>query len=141
MNNEDIFRVLIKMAVKQARTITNDQEALEVKILYPDFSSRIGKHLNVGEYVQYEDKLFKVIQEHDCQESWTPTDAPTLFQAVEPDHLGTLEDPIPARTNMIYENGKYYIENEVLYKCTRDSGIALQQLPSELVNVYFEIVE
>ena len=139
--NEEIYRVLIKMAVKQARTIKNDQEALEVRILYPDFEACEGRTLKNGNYIQYQDNLFKVIQEHKCQLSWTPTDSHTLFQAIEPEHKGTQEDPIPARLNMVYNEGLYYIEEEKVYRCTRDSGIALQQMPSALVGIYFEVIK
>lgn len=139
--DEKIFRVLIKMAIKQAKTIKDDQEALEVSILYPNFKLSYGKTLKVGEYIQDEDKLYKVIQEHVCGEHWKPQDSPTLFQAIEPEHEGTVEDPIPARLNMIYEEGLYYISKDIIYKCIRNSEIALQQLPEELVEVYFEVVE
>ena len=36
--------------------------------------------------------------------------------------------------------GKYYIQNEVTYKCTRDSGIPLSHDLSALVGTYVELV-
>lgn len=65
---------------------------------------------------------------------------PSLFNVIDVEHGGTLEDPIPAELNMVYENGKYYIENDVVYKCIRDSGIALAYMPSQLIGSYFELV-
>lgn len=137
----EIMKILVKMAIKQAKTITDDQEALEVKILFPDFKSKVGKELKVGEYIQYEDNLYKVINQHTCQESWTPDVSQSLFQVVDLVNKGTLDNPIPAKTNMVYEKGKYYIENSTIYKCIRDSEIALQHMPSALVGIYFEIVK
>lgn len=139
--NKEVFRKIVKLAVGEVKKIKNDQVALEYIELYPDFKLSYGKTLTVGQYIQDEGKLFKVIQEHECGEHWKPEDSPTLFQAIEPEHEGTVEDPIPARLNMIYEEGLYYISKDIIYKCIRNSEIALQQLPEELVEVYFEVVE
>ena len=88
-----------------------------------------------------EDVLFKCISPHTSQEDWTPELTPSLWNRIDLEHSGTKEDPIPVALNMEYFKDKYYIENEVLYLCTRDSGIALAYLPSQLVGQYFEIVE
>jgi len=37
-------------------------------------------------------------------------------------------------------NGKYYTQDEVLYRCMRDSGQALTHNLSELVGLYVEVV-
>lgn len=37
--------------------------------------------------------------------------------------------------------GKYYTQNGVLYKCTRDSGIALTHDLVDLRGTYVELVE
>ena len=137
--NEDL-RLIIQSAVKYARSVANDQEALIIKMLYKEFMAQIGKPLAVGEYVQYGDKLYRVLQAHTAQANWTPDIAASLFVVIDKEHQGILEDPIPAQVNMEYFSGKYYIENNVIYLCTRDSGIALQHMPSALVGSYFEIV-
>lgn len=137
--NEDL-RLIIQSAVKYARSVANDQEALIIKMLYKEFMAQIGKPLAVGEYVQYNDKLYRVLQVHTAQANWTPDIAASLFVVIDKEHQGTLEDPIPAQVNMEYFSGKYYIENNTVYLCIRDSGIALQHMPSALVGSYFEIV-
>lgn len=139
--NEEVIRLVIQTAIKYARNLTNDQEALEVKLLYKEFSSQIGRPLEVGEFIQYNDKLYRVLQAHTAQAEWTPDVAASLFVVIDKEHAGTKEDPIPAQLNMEYFAGKYYIENETLYLCTRDSGIALTHMPSALVGHYFEVVE
>lgn len=132
------LRLIIQSAIKYARSVTDDQEALAIKMLYKEFDKQIGKALEVGEYVQYGEKLYRVIQAHTVQANWTPDITASLFVVVDKKHSGTLEDPIPAQTNMEYFSGKYYIENDVVYLCIRDSGIALYHLPSALVGSYFE---
>lgn len=138
--NEEMFRALMKLAVKMARGIKDDREALEVKCFYKQFESQIGRELMVGEYVQYGDKLYRVLTTHVAQANWSPNVSQSLFIVVDLEHEGTIEDPIPANANMMYYNGKYYIENDILYLCIRDSGIALQTLPSTLIGIYFELI-
>ena len=140
--NEDIFRAMLHFAVQQARLITDDQEALEVKCLYKEWEVQIGRELSVGEYVQYNGQLFRVLQTHIAQVEWIPgRNTESLYVVIDKEHKGTIVDPIPWKVNMEAFAGKYYIENEILYLCTRDSGIALQYTCVDLVGTYFEIVE
>ena len=44
-NNNDIYRAIVKMCIKQARQITDDQEALAVKCLYKNWSKQLGREL------------------------------------------------------------------------------------------------
>lgn len=46
-----------------------------------------------------------------------------MYKRIDEEHQGTLEDPIPYNGNMILENGKYYSQDGVIYKCIRDTGI------------------
>jgi hypothetical protein len=139
--NEEVIRLVIQSAIKYARNLTNGQEALEVQLLYKEFMAQIGKPLEVGEFIQYNDKLYRVLQAHTAQADWTPDVAASLFVVIDKGHAGTKEDPIPAQLNMEYFAGKYYIENGTLYLCTRDSGIPLYYLPSALIGHYFEVVK
>ena len=143
MNNfNELWAAMLKMALKQARTITDDQEALSVQCLYKEWNKQIGKQLNVGEYVQHEGKLYRVLQAHTTQSTWAPGNGTeSLFVVIDKEHTGTLEDPIPYEGNMELFNGKYYIQNEVVYLCTRDSGAPLYHDLSSLVGIYVEEVK
>ena len=133
--------VLRTAATFAAATFT-DAQALEVKELYPDWSDLPdGTHLEAGQRVRYNGGLHKVTTAHDKQSTWTPTDAPTLFLAIDEAHAGTLEDPIPAVANMQDSAGKTYREGETVYLCTSDTGIPISQRPSTMVNIYFSIVD
>ena len=137
-----MWRAIINLAVKQARLITDDQEALELQILYKSWDQQIGKQLNVGEYVQHEGKLYRVLQAHTAQSTWAPGNGTeSLFVVIDKEHAGTLDDPIPYNGNMELFNGKYYIQNEVVYLCTRDSGTPLYHDLSSLVGIYVEEVK
>ena len=122
--DKDVFRMLVKMAVKQARQITDDAEALEVKMLYKQWDKQIGKPLEVGEYIQYQDVLYKVLQAHTVQEAWTPTNAPSLFAKVLIDPTGEtiLDWEQPDSTNP-YMKGDKVIHNGKTYVCTIDNNV------------------
>lgn len=143
MNNfNELWAAMLKMALKQARAITDDQEALTVQCLYKEWDKQIGKQLNAGEYIQHEGKLYRVLQAHVVQETWAPGNGTeSIFVVIDKEHSGTLEDPIPYDGNMELFNGKYYIQNEVIYLCTRDSGTPLYHDLSSLVGVYVEEVK
>ena len=122
--DKDVFRMLVKMAVKQARQITDDAEALKVKMLYKQWDKQIDKPLEVGEYIQYQDVLYKVLQAHTVQEAWTPTDAPSLFAKVLVDPTGEtiLDWEQPDSTNP-YMKGDKVIHNGKTYVCTIDNNV------------------
>lgn len=122
--DKDVFRMLVKMAVKQARQITDDAEALKVKMLYKQWDKQIDKPLEVGEYIQYQDVLYKVLQAHTVQEAWTPTDAPSLFAKVLIDPTGEtiLNWEQPDSTNP-YMKGDKVIHNGKTYVCTIDNNV------------------
>lgn len=142
MEFNELWAAMMKMAVKQARQITDDQEALEVQVLYKQWDKQIGKQLNVGEYVQHNQRLYRVLQQHVAQSTWEPGQGTeSLFVVIDKQHKGTIEDPIPYVTNMELFNGKYYTQYEVLYLCTRDSGTPLYHDLSTLVGLYVEEVK
>lgn len=121
----------------------DDQQSLKVKSLYPTWESFIGKQLEKDTKVQYNGKLFKVVQTHAAQEDWKPgIDTASLYTEIVEDHAGTLEDPIPypADGNMIIYNGKYYIDNGVVYKCIRDSVNPLYTSLANVINNYVQTI-
>ena len=141
-NNNDIYRAIVKMAIKTARQITDDQEALAVKCLYKNWSKQLGRELTVGEYVQHGDRLYRVLTTHVAQANWEPgVGTESLFVIVDKTHAGTKEDPIPWSNNMECEEGKYYSEDGVIYLCIRASGIALQCKIVDVLGNYFQLAE
>lgn len=139
-NITELWKSIVRLAVKQARQVTDDKEALAIKILYKQWVAQLGRTLEVGEYVQHNGELYRVLQQHIVQENWVPgIGTESLYMIIDREHEGTLEAPIPWRGNMECFVGKYYIEDEVLYECIRDSGIALHHKASELIDNYFSI--
>lgn len=115
----ELWKAIVKLAVKQARQITDDEEALQVQCLYKQWDKQIGKELQVGEYIQYKGILYKVLIAHTVQEQWTPVNAPSLFAKVLVDPTGEtiLEWQQPDSTNpymkgdKVKHNGLTYVSN------------------------------
>lgn len=129
-------------AVKKVREIMSDDIALENMAIYPEWKENV--ELSAGNRVVYEDKLYKVIQTHTTQATWTPTNAPTLFEPLDIVNEGTLGNPIIAAIGMTYYKDKYYLDetNGNVYLCTRqdtDEGTVLHHMPSALVGLYFTL--
>ena len=64
-----------------------------------------------------------------------------LYEVVELQATGAIDDPIAYVPPMEIFQGKYYTQGGVISKCTRDSGQALSHDLSALVGTYVETVE
>lgn len=118
-----------------------DNEALAVKDFYPTWQSKIGDNVEQGYKMLYDGNLWRVRQNHLVQEIYPPSlSTAALYEVINYQHEGTLEDPIPYVPPMEIFNGKYYTQNGVIYRCTRDSGIALSHDLNALVGTYVVIV-
>lgn len=116
-------------------------EALSVQELYPKWVDKIGSTIEAGFITLYKDKLWRARQTHTALEVYPPSLATaSLYEVIEKEHEGTLEDPIPYMPPMEIFEGKYYVENDILYLCTRSSGTALSHNLSDLINIYVEMV-
>ena len=121
---EQIWAAIMKLAVKQARQITDDEEALQVQCLYKQWDKQIGKELTVGEYINYNGVLYKVLQQHTVQEQWTPATSPSLFAKVLIDPTGEtiLEWEQPDSTNP-YMKGDKVKHNDKVWQSTIDNNV------------------
>ena len=131
-------------AVKKVRTTLSDDIALENIAFFPDWE--VGKALSVGDRIEYNGKLYKVITAHTTQETWAPDVALTLFEPIDIINEGTISNPIIAAVGMTYFKDKYYLDETdgKIYLCIRDdsngNGTALYYTPSALVGTYFQLI-
>ena len=141
---QEVSRMLIK---QQINTLTvDDNTAIRMKDFYPDwqpdtvYTAENGRP--VGYKVQHGGELWKLRQEHTSLAGWEPgaTGTESLWEKVNETHSGELYDPIPYEGNMALESGKHYIQNGVIYLCTRDTGNPVHNPLAELVGVYVEKV-
>lgn len=138
-STEDVV-IKIKALLQEKILEQNDEQALENIELFPTWISKMGENVNVGERLYFDGKLFKVLQQHTVQENWKPDKTASLYTQVQIiSEEGTIDNPIAYSINMELIEGKYYIQNGVLYLCIRDLAQSLWNL-SDLVNNYVQIV-
>lgn len=96
--------------------------------MYPHWKEYIGKSLDFGMKVQYDDnKLYRVRQNiATVLENKAPSiDTAVLYEEINETAAGTKDVPIPYNNNMTLEESKYYSQDGVTYKCTRSTGQAM----------------
>ena len=132
---EEVTALLIR---QQINTLSvDDNTALRMREYYPEWEA--GQDYPEGFKVQYGGALYKVLQAHTSQDGWEPENAPSLWTEICESHAGTLNDPIPYSGNMALESGKYYIQDYVIYLCTRDTINPVYNPLAELVGLYVEV--
>ena len=121
---EQIMAAIMKLAVKQARQVQDDAEALSLQILYKQWNKQVGKELQVGEYVNHNEVLYKVLQQHVAQDNWAPDVSPSLFAKVLVDPTGdtVLDWEQPDSTNP-YMKGDKVKYNGVTYESEVDNNV------------------
>ena len=91
--------------------------------------------------VRYNDGLYRVRQDiATVLENQPPSiNTAALYEEINETAAGTKDDPIPYNNNMALEEGKYYSQNDVTYKCTRSTGQAVYANLSDLIGIYVEV--
>lgn len=107
-------------AVSTSIPLKDDVSALTLSPICPDWEA--GTHYESGEIVNHNGQAYRVIQEVDSLEHQPPGAEGMLaiYRPLNPDHAGTLEDPIPFVNGMDVYNGKYYSFNEKTYLAKAD---------------------
>ena len=136
LTESEVSRMLI---AQQINTLTvDDNTALRMVAFYPEWAE--NAEYTAGYKVQRNGKLWRCIQAHTSQAGWEPENTASLWTEICESHAGTLEDPIPYSGNMALESGKYYSQDNKVYRCTRDTGNPVYNALSELVGLYVEEV-
>lgn len=128
----------LRALIKKAATTLSDEDALDGLELFAPWTYPMS--YTYGNRVRYNGKLYKCIQPHTSQVDWTPDISTALFEVIAKPGDGTKEHPIAFVWNMALENGKYYMQFDVLYICIRDSIIGINADLQNLVGNYVEVV-
>ena len=136
LTESEVVSMLLAQNVQSIEV--DDATALRMKGFYSEWET--GKAYAVGNKVTRNGKLYKVIQSHTAQVGWEPENVPAMFTEICEIHSGELEDPIPYSGNMALENGNYYIQDDEIYICTRDTGNPVYNALADLIGIYVEEV-
>lgn len=112
----------LRALIEQAAASLSDEVALTGVELFPHWNDE-GVEYKVDERVSYNGILFKCLQAHTSQATWTPTDAPSLWAKVlipDPEVIPEWEQPDSTNPYMtgdkVTHNGKTWqsdIDNNV----------------------------
>ena len=121
-NIKDKEASLNKIGKIVANNVTDDAVALTIQEFYDIWE--VGVTYEVGRYLQYKGVLYKVLQPHTSQETWTPDVAPSVYAKVLIDPSGeTIPDwEQPDSTNAYMTGDKVRFEG-VVYESTIDNNI------------------
>lgn len=111
-----------RSTVNDIINVLTDEQAIEAPILFPIWQPDVV--YKVGDRVRYENKLYKVIQDHTSQPSWTPIVASSLFTSLLIDVAGgtILDWKQPDSTNG-YTTGDKVKHNNIFYISTADNNV------------------
>ena len=137
LTTEEVTRLLI---AQQINTLdVDDNTALRMLEFYPEWTA--GQAYTETYKVQHGGKLWRCRQAHTSQAGQEPSiDTASLWEEVCESHDGTLADPIPYDGNMALSAGLYYVQDGVIYHCTRDTVNPVYNPLADLVGIYVEEV-
>ena len=146
MTQDEVFMLLTQQLINTVDI--DDQTSLRVKTYYPIFDEIAAKEseedrtVKAGFKVCHEGELWKTRQKTVIQSQYPPSiDTASIWERIDEEHAGTVEDPIPYDKTMAVYEGKYYLHNDVMYLCIRDSENPLYADPEALIDNYFQLLE
>lgn len=115
---------LLRSVIEQLATSLDDTNALEAAELFPRWDGD-GTTYHVGDRVRYDDVLYKVLQDHTSQSTWTPPNSPSLFAKVlvPEDTIPVWEQPDSTNGYMTGDKVYYPDENGNVYESLIDNNV------------------
>ena len=105
-----------------ANQVVDDVVALEISEFYDEWES--NQNYEVGRYLRYKEVLYKVLQAHTSQDSWTPDITASLYTKVLIDPTGeTIPEWVQPDSTNAYMTGDKVRYNGVVYESTIDNNI------------------
>lgn len=112
----------LRTAINDVGAMLTDEQALTVPLIYPAWSGDSVSYA-VGDRVMYGGTLYRCLQAHTSQVTWTPIDAPSLWTKVlipTPDVIPEWEQPSStnpySKGDKVKHNGKIWtsdVDNNV----------------------------
>ena len=121
MKRSELFK--IREIIEKASASLEDTDALDAVELFPLWA--VGVAYSVGERVQYDGKLYRVVQAHTSQADWTPPLVPALFTEVaKPGEIPVWKQPTGAQD--AYNKGDkvhYPTADDPVYESLIDANV------------------
>lgn len=136
LTEQEVTDLLIRQSVNTLEV--DDNTALRMMDYYPAWTE--GIDYTEGYKVVCGGRLWRCGQSHTSQAGWEPAMAASLWEAINETHSGTMDDPVPYEGNMALTEGLHYVQDYVVYRCTRDTGAPIYHALADLLGVYVEEV-
>jgi hypothetical protein len=121
MNMTKKRAMAIASAIVNLRNVITDEQALTVKVLYPEWT--VDVNYKTGERVMHNGVMYRTLQDHTSQETWTPNEAVSLFTKVLiPDENVIYAWEQPDSTNP-YMTGDKVTHNDKTWVSTIDNNV------------------
>lgn len=130
----------LRRLIERASASLDDSDALDGIELFPEWAPDTDYARGVR--IRWVGKLWRTRKAHRSQAEYPPSIyTASLYEIVErPGEGDTPENPIHYEGNMTLVNGKYYEQDGIVYRCTRDTGVPVFAALKDLVGIYVEIV-
>lgn len=103
------------------RNLATDEMSLKVPNLYPTWKTETN--YTIGDRVLYSDTLYKVLQDHASQESWTPDVSTSLFAKILIPDEDIISEWIQPDSTNAYMSGDKVIHNKKTYISIVDNNV------------------
>lgn len=111
------------LALKVLSPVLTDEQALTIDLLFDDWSGDSVAY-SENDRVRYNDILYRCLQSHTSQPTWTPTDAPSLWAKclIDPESPTIPEWEQPDSTNP-YSKGDKVTHNGKTWESLIDGNV------------------
>lgn len=103
------------------RTKAADEQAIDAAAVYPTWREDVA--YVTGERVRYNEILYKVLQDHTSQTTWTPESAPSLFAKVLISDTETIPEWTQPDSTNPYQTGDKVTHNGATWISTIDNNV------------------
>lgn len=116
----------IRAGMEEVSAALSDERAVELPEFFPAWNPDSCSY-SVGDRVRYNGTLYKVLQAHESQASWTPLDAHALFAEILPGQggteIGVWEQPDSTNPYMIGDRVHFPTMSDPIYESTIDGNV------------------
>lgn len=110
----------IRASINDLAKDASDEKLLNNKAAFPFWNDNNVKY-NIGENIQYKDKLYQVIQTHNSQVTWAPDIVPALFKEISLEEWPDWKQPTGAHD--AYAKGDKCSHNEKHWVSNTDGNV------------------
>lgn len=114
----------LRPIIEKAAASLDDTDALDAVELFPTWAE--GVYYEADVRVRYEGVLYRCLQAHTSQPTWTPTDAPSLWATVlipDPDVIPVWEQPDSTNPYMKGDKVHYPTAEDPIYVSVIDNNV------------------